>query len=120
MSSASGLESGLNDPNGYCKDLVRKRDYEAFLTSQFYPRQLQNAYYALRAFHIEVAIVQESVSNTMIGKMRMQFWNDALKGIADGSPPRHPIALALYEAYANEKLPSYHLKRIVNARVNML
>lgn len=31
----------------------------------------------------ELAMVQESVSNPMIGKMRMQFWRDAVKGMSD-------------------------------------
>ncbi|KAH8104583.1 Squalene/phytoene synthase [Cristinia sonorae] len=116
LSSAHGHDAGLNDPTGYCKDLVRKRDHEAFLTAQFYPTDSRDAFYALRALYIELATVQESVSNAMIGKMRMQFWKDAMKGIADGSPPRHPIALALHQAYATAKFPSYHLKRIVEAR----
>lgn len=86
---------------------------------------------------IELATVQESVSNPIIGNMRMQFWRDALKGIADvcipcrpcgssgyltvvsaqGRPPKHPIALALSEASRKASLPTYHLKRIVDARV---
>lgn len=32
---------------------------------------------------VELASVQEAVSNITIGKMRMQFWRDALKDIAD-------------------------------------
>ena len=32
---------------------------------------------------VELATVQESVSNPTIGKMRMQFWRDAIKGISD-------------------------------------
>lgn len=37
----------------------------------------------LTCSQVELASVQEAVSNTMIGKMRMQFWRDALKNIAD-------------------------------------
>lgn len=36
-----------------------------------------------RDTQVELASVQEAVSNITIGKMRMQFWRDALKGIAD-------------------------------------
>lgn len=32
---------------------------------------------------VELAMVQEAVSNPVIGKMRMQFWRDAVKSIAD-------------------------------------
>lgn len=95
---------------------MQKRDYESYLISQFYPPEYRDGFYALRAFYIELATVQESVSNPIIGNMRMQFWRDALKGIADGRPPKHPIALALSDASRRASLPTYHLKRIVDAR----
>jgi hypothetical protein len=43
---------GTADPTGYCKDLVRKHDYESFLMSQFYPKELQSGYFALKAFSV--------------------------------------------------------------------
>ncbi|KAI0781990.1 Squalene/phytoene synthase [Abortiporus biennis] len=113
----SGQQGGLQDPAAYCKDLVLKKDYDAFTLSHFYPRDLQGAYFALRAFYVELSTVQEAVSNAVIGKMRMQFWRDAIKDISNGKPPHHPIALALYDAMQNHNLPAYHLKRIVDARV---
>ncbi|OBZ71377.1 NADH dehydrogenase (ubiquinone) complex I, assembly factor 6 [Grifola frondosa] len=112
----SGQQGGNEDPSAYCRDLVRKRDYESFLTSQFYPTELRDAFFALRAFYIELASVQDAVSNQSIGKMRMQFWRDAVKDISDGRPPKHPVALALYDASRRANLPAYHLKRIVDAR----
>ncbi|KIP08105.1 hypothetical protein PHLGIDRAFT_23729 [Phlebiopsis gigantea 11061_1 CR5-6] len=108
---------GVSDPFAHCRDLVQKRDYEGFLISKFYPAELQDAYIALRAFFIELAMVQESVSNPVIGNMRMQFWRDALKSLSDGRPPKHPIALALHETTRKYKVPMYHLKRILDARV---
>ncbi|KAF8645253.1 hypothetical protein AX16_008078 [Volvariella volvacea WC 439] len=116
LASASVSAPGLADPIGYCRDLVRKHDYESFLVSQFWPKESQGAYYALRAFYGELAMVQDNVTNATIGKMRMQFWRDALKDISNDSPPRHPIALALHEAKQRANLPAYHLKRIVDAR----
>ncbi|KAF9452887.1 hypothetical protein P691DRAFT_659641 [Macrolepiota fuliginosa MF-IS2] len=107
---------GLSDPNGYCRDLVRKHDYESYLISQFWPKDLQEAYFGIKAFSVELATVQDHVSNTMIGKMRMQFWRDAIKDIFNGRPPRHPIALALYEATQRANLQPYHFKRIIDAR----
>ena len=35
---------------------------------------------------VELATVQEAVSTPMIGRMRMQFWRDAVKGISDVRP----------------------------------
>ncbi|KAI0761935.1 isoprenoid synthase domain-containing protein [Trametes elegans] len=109
-------EAGNTDPLAYCRDLVRKRDYESYLIGSFYPRHTQGAFFALRAFYVELASVQDTVSNSMIGKMRMQFWRDAIKSIADGRPPRHPIALALHDASQRANLPTYHLRRIIDAR----
>jgi NADH dehydrogenase [ubiquinone] 1 alpha subcomplex assembly factor 6 len=84
-------------------------------------------------------MIQDHTSNQMIGQMRMQFWRDAIKGIGNvlisnvlrrggelimsgtqGQPPRHPIALALHEVSQGARLPTYHLKRIVDARVRSL
>ncbi|KAI0345776.1 hypothetical protein BDW22DRAFT_1353368 [Trametopsis cervina] len=112
----SQLENSSQEPYAYCRDLVRKRDYEAFLTSQFYPKSYQDGFFALRAFYIELASIQETVSNALIGKMRVQFWRDAVKSFNDGRPPKHPVALALYDTSVKSKLPSYHLKRIIDAR----
>ena len=94
--------SGPSDPHAYCKEFVRKRDYDSFLNSYFYPRHAQNGYFAIKAFsvcgkldqvlltrliqsseQVELAMVQDNVSNAMIGKMRMQFWRDAVKSISD-------------------------------------
>ncbi|KAL0961155.1 hypothetical protein HGRIS_006127 [Hohenbuehelia grisea] len=101
----------------YCRDLIRKHDYESFLISQFWPKgPLQEGFLALTAFSVELASVQESVSNVVIGQMRMQFWRDALKNIDNDSPPRHPIALALFDTCKTFRIQSYHLKRIIDAR----
>lgn len=40
-----------------------------------------------------------------------------LIGSLQGKPPRHPVALALFEASQQGNIPAYHLKRIIDARV---
>ncbi|KAF5382555.1 hypothetical protein D9615_002846 [Tricholomella constricta] len=116
LATSSNAEQSATNPVEYCKDLVRNHDYEGFLTSHFYPMDVRGGYFALKAFSVELAMVQEHVSNHTIGKMRMQFWRDAIKGINEGKPPRHPIALALHETSQRANLSAYHLKRIVDAR----
>ncbi|KIJ54822.1 hypothetical protein M422DRAFT_24716 [Sphaerobolus stellatus SS14] len=107
---------GTADPLAYCKELVHKHDYPSFLCGQFYPKSQQPGYFGLKAFFLELAMVQETVSSQVIGKMRFQFWRDAVAAIAENRPPRQPIALALHEASAVAKLQPYHLKRIIDAR----
>ncbi|ETW81558.1 hypothetical protein HETIRDRAFT_173241 [Heterobasidion irregulare TC 32-1] len=118
--AAGSSAGGTKDPNVYCRDFVRTHDYESYLISQFYPKEKRNGYFALKAFYDELAMVQDSVSNVMLGKMRMQFWRDAVKSLADGRPPHHPIALALHESYKSANISPYHLKRIIDARDNEL
>ncbi|KAK2465334.1 hypothetical protein APHAL10511_002688 [Amanita phalloides] len=113
---SSVLAPGPADPVAYCKELVRKHDYESFLLAPFYPKEAQAGYFAIKAFSAELAMVQDNVSNATIGSMRMQFWRDALKGCAQGQPPQHPIALALHDAMQRAHLPAYHFKRIIDAR----
>ncbi|KAJ7600708.1 isoprenoid synthase domain-containing protein [Mycena floridula] len=100
----------------YCRDFVRKHDYESWLLAPFYPKSRQDDYFALKAFSIDLAMVQDSVSNPLIGKMRMQFWRDAIKNTANGKPPESPIALALSETFGRVPLPLYHFLRIIDAR----
>ncbi|KAF9427575.1 NADH dehydrogenase (ubiquinone) complex I, assembly factor 6 [Podila epigama] len=93
----------------YCEDLVRKGDYEGFLCTQFFPAHQRPTQMALRAFNIELASIRDHVSNTDIGRMRMQFWRDSLDKIFAGSPPQQPVALAL--AYAIQEQERYDQQR---------
>ncbi|KAJ7935645.1 isoprenoid synthase domain-containing protein [Mycena leptocephala] len=104
------------DPAAYCRELVRKHDYESFLISKFWPAGQQDGYFAIKAFSTELAMVQDNVSVPTIGAVRMQFWRDAVRDIYADRPPRHPVALALHRATQTASLPAYHLKRIVDAR----
>ncbi|KAG0032938.1 NADH dehydrogenase (ubiquinone) complex I, assembly factor 6 [Podila clonocystis] len=88
----------------YCEDLVRRGDYEGFLCTQFFPKYQQPTQLALRAFNIELASIRDHVSNTDIGRMRMQFWRDSLDKIFIGSPPQQPVALALAYAIQEQEL----------------
>ena len=101
--ASTNAPTTTTDPHAYCKDLVRKYDYDSFLTSYFYPQEAQSGFFAIKAFSVsspssmasgchfyiwtvqqaELAMIQDNVSNTMIGRMRMQFWRDAVKGISD-------------------------------------
>ncbi|KAJ3910482.1 isoprenoid synthase domain-containing protein [Lentinula edodes] len=108
--------AGAIDPVEYCTNFVQKYDYEAYLIGQFWPKEVRGPYFALKAFSTELAMIQDNVSNSSIGMMRMQFWRDATKALNDGNPPAHPIALALHQASIKANLPTYHFKRIIDAR----
>jgi len=43
---------GLANPAAYCRDFVRKHDYESFLVSHFYPKAAQDGFFAIKAFSV--------------------------------------------------------------------
>ena len=54
FTATQAQEGGVQDPDAYCRDLVKKRDYDAFLISQLYPKELRDGFFALRAFYVSV------------------------------------------------------------------
>lgn len=80
----------------YIYYLSRRNDYENFLCMLLLPRGIKSAAFAIRAFNVEVAQVEDQVSDSRIGAMRLQFWADTLNAVYNDNPPRSPVALELY------------------------
>lgn len=91
----------------YC--LFRKSDYENFLCTLLLPRGIKSAAFAIRAFNVEVAQVEDQVSDSRIGAMRLQFWTDALNNTYNDNPPRSPVALELHRVDERNALRYVHI-----------
>lgn len=78
----------------YC----RKNDYENYLCTLLLPNDLRSSAFAIRAFNTEIALVEDQVSDSKIGLMRIKFWEEALNKIYDGQPPQNPASLELHRA----------------------
>ncbi|KZT56369.1 hypothetical protein CALCODRAFT_406540, partial [Calocera cornea HHB12733] len=107
--------ASLKQADEYCLSLTKQTDYPAFLTSYFYPGVARPAFYALHAFHAEIAQVRRKVSKEILGEMRYTWWRDAVKSIIAGTPPQHPVCLALSRAHQLHALQPYHLNRLITA-----
>ncbi|XP_018392080.1 PREDICTED: NADH dehydrogenase (ubiquinone) complex I, assembly factor 6 [Cyphomyrmex costatus] len=107
-------------PAEYCLQLVRKSDYENFLCTLLLPHSIKSAAFAIRAFNVEVAQVEDQVSDNRIGAMRLQFWTDALNGIYNANPPKSPVALELHRILQRHKLSKRYFKRLIDARLSKL
>jgi NADH dehydrogenase [ubiquinone] 1 alpha subcomplex assembly factor 6 len=79
-SSTAPLPGSLQKSLAYATQLVRSSDADAIYPSYFYPSHVRPAYLALRAFNVELATIDDQVSNPMVGRMRYQWWRDAVKG----------------------------------------
>ncbi|KAK1751265.1 Squalene/phytoene synthase [Echria macrotheca] len=85
----------ISRARNYCEEQLRKGDYEAFLIRSFLAPSTRDAYDAFRALNLELARLPETVSNPTIGRLRIQFWRDAVNQTFAGNPPREPISLLL-------------------------
>jgi len=100
----------------YCAGQVRDFDNDRFLATLFAGETLREDLFALYAFNLELSKIRETVSEPMIGRMRLQFWRDALPGIAAGNPPAHAVATPLAEIAARGRLPESALRTLIDAR----
>ncbi|GAA5956967.1 hypothetical protein JCM8115_003878 [Rhodotorula mucilaginosa] len=100
----------------YATDLVRRTDHEAIFASHFYPGDVRPAYLALRALNAELAGLPDQVSNQLVGRMRFQWWKDAIKGLYDGKPPPHPLMTLLSSLPQRPFLSAYHFNRLISTR----
>ncbi|CAH3032149.1 unnamed protein product [Pocillopora meandrina] len=104
----------------YCINLVRNLDYENYLCLLLLPKISRTSVFAVRAFNVELARVQDSVSDPVIGRMRLQFWRDTLEETFQGNPPQQPVALELAKAVTKYKLTKQWFSRLIDARERSL
>lgn len=60
--------------------------------------------------------MRRSVSEPMAGLVRLQWWRDALDGIAAGQPPAHPVVEALHARWAHFAPVRPRLEAAIDAR----
>ncbi|XP_073234304.1 NADH dehydrogenase (ubiquinone) complex I, assembly factor 6-like isoform X2 [Porites lutea] len=101
----TSTQSSPQSSTQYCTNLVRNLDYENFLCVLLLPKGSRRSVFAVRAFNIEVARIQDTVSDPNIGRMRLQFWRDSLDNIYQGNPPQQPVALELAEEKSIDNRP---------------
>ncbi|KAK0527321.1 hypothetical protein OC834_004467 [Tilletia horrida] len=139
--------TATGDPVVYMTDLLQRTDRTSYLISHFFPaKHHRTPYLALRAFNAELAQIRESVSNELLGRIRIGWWRDAVRalyaavehardqqeGPSAGRPkkapriPAHPVLSALYASLTDPILRSmptagllhseHHLQALITAR----
>jgi phytoene synthase len=80
-----------------CGRDLQRLDPDRWLTTLFAPDASRPGLFALYAFNAEIARARESVSQPMIGQIRLQWWREAWEGIVAGKPRQHPVVQALHD-----------------------
>jgi NADH dehydrogenase [ubiquinone] 1 alpha subcomplex assembly factor 6 len=100
-----------------CEALVRKVDSDRYLAALFAPDRLRPHLFALHAFNYEVAKTADSVSQPVMGQIRLQWWREAVEEIyASRAPRRHEVVQALAETVAARDLPRELFDALIDAR----
>jgi NADH dehydrogenase [ubiquinone] 1 alpha subcomplex assembly factor 6 len=97
--------------------LVRRHDRDRFQTVLFAPTARREALFALYAFNYEIARVRETVTQPMLGQIRLQWWRENIAAAFEGGTTRHhPVVEALTRTIRQLPLTREHFDRLVDAR----
>ncbi|HEY1797066.1 MAG TPA: phytoene/squalene synthase family protein [Stellaceae bacterium] len=109
--------SGAGDRLSPAGALVRRHDRDRFQTALFAPVAQREALFALYAFNYEIARVREIVHEEMLGRIRLQWWREAVEAAYAGrTPRRHVIVEALSAAIARHDLTPALFERLIETR----
>jgi len=100
----------------YCAEQVRRYDHDRFLTALFAPQPRRDDLLALYAFNLELAKIRETVTEPMLGRIRLQWWRETLDGFSNGTVRAHAVAEPLAETVRRHHLPAAQLQRLVDGR----
>ena len=106
----------------YAADQVRRLDHDRYLTTLFAPADRRPALYALLAFNLEIAKVRETVTEPLLGQIRLQWWREAVAEIYDTGADaaqdvrRHAVVVALAEAVHAHDLPRRAFEQMIDGR----
>ncbi|MEM8833166.1 MAG: squalene/phytoene synthase family protein [Pseudomonadota bacterium] len=98
-------------------NIARTHDPDRFLLSLLCPNKHRPALWALIAFNYEVAKTAEVVTEPITGKIRLQWWRDAIEEIyADEQPRRHEVVEPLANVIKKYDLKKDDLLAMINVR----
>ena len=95
---------------------VRRYDRDRFITALFAPPALREDLFTLYAFNTEIARIRETVSEPMLGQIRLQWWQETLDKVCCGDPGGHPVADDIAELIRRQSLPKPLFDRLIEAR----
>ena len=114
MSGVKAVESARQ----YCLQTLKRYDYPSYLLHSSCPARGRDAFLALRAFNVDLALIPDQVSQALVGRMRYQFWTETIDKVFRGSPPAQPVATLLHHCIAEQdvQLTKPYLLRMISER----
>ena len=100
----------------HCLAALRAGDRDRFLCALLTPEPVRGSISALYAFNLELARIRDSITEPMMGEVRLQWWRDLIGGKAHGEAQANPVAAGLLSALQEHRLPPATLANMIEAR----
>jgi NADH dehydrogenase [ubiquinone] 1 alpha subcomplex assembly factor 6 len=98
-------------------DYLRRHDHDRYLIALFAPARRREALMALYAFNYEIAKTRETVSEPILGRIRLQWWRESVDEIYGGGTVRaHEVLTPLAAAIREHRLSREHFDALIDAR----
>ena len=114
--AAPDIQRHLKRAQQYCLSQVKKFDPDRYLTALAASPEQRNYLFALFAFNLELAKVCESVSEPMLGRIRLQWWRESIGEIYTGNPREHEVITALVPVIKRYKISCNLFEEMIDAR----
>lgn len=109
--------TSLHEAFAYCEQFARRGDSDRAMAALFAPKGKRRDVFALLAFALELAKTRESVSEPMLGEIRLQWWRETVDEIyTEGPVRRHNVARALEDVVRRYNLPREAFDALIDAR----
>jgi phytoene synthase len=95
---------------------VRKTDYDRYLSALFARAEARPHLFALYAFNHEIAKTAETVSQPVLGLVRLNWWRETVQEIYTGRVREHDVAQALAKTVEARALPRALIDAMIDAR----
>ncbi|MTI10715.1 phytoene/squalene synthase family protein [Curvivirga aplysinae] len=97
-------------------NIVHDKDKDRFITTMMLSAEFRENVLCLYAFNYEVAKTSSAVSEPMLGRIRLQWWREAIEECYANNPRRHEITRPLADLLTHVELPKDLFDQLIDAR----
>lgn len=96
--------------------IAHEKDPDRFLIAMLAPVPKRESLCALIAFNHEIAKTRDTVSEPMLGQIRLQWWREAIAECYAGQPRLHEVVQPLHETITRHDIPRDLLDALIDIR----
>ncbi len=98
------------------RSTLRTHDYDRYLSALFAPSDVRDDVIALYAANAALERIGRSVTEPMLGEIRLQWWRDALREAQDSKVTGDPVADAFVQTVRQRRLDPSRVSDMIDAR----